>query len=333
MISVIIPTRNRADMLAAALDSLQSQTIPVSDFEVVVVDNGSTDGTRAVVQNRKDGGINIKYCYEPLPGLHAGRHHGLSNSIGDILTFADDDIEAQPTWLEGVRDAFTDQEVVMVGGNNIPEFLGSPPEWLLAMWKRRHVWQLIDSWRGYRMISPLSVIEFFGKARPISPYLVWGCNFSIRKPTLIAAGGFHPDGMPPELLHFRGDGETYVSRYVQSQGLKCVYEPRASVKHKVTKDRMTLEYFAKRGYAQGISHSYSQLREWAAENENVVDQSAGAKPWRETVKNLIELTMGRDVARALSGMRKGKYEGINFHRQAYNSNPEVRSWVHKANYY
>ena len=78
---------------------------------------------------------------------------------------------------------------------------------------------------------------------------------------LIAAGGFHPDGMPKELIRFRGDGETHVSRHVAESGLECVFHPGASVHHKVTPERMTYAYFRQRGFNQGVSDSYTQLRQ------------------------------------------------------------------------
>jgi glucosyl-dolichyl phosphate glucuronosyltransferase len=98
MISVIIPTRNRAELLRAALLSLSLQTLPPEDFEVLVVDNGSTDHTKKVV-NGFNGLMHLRYFFDPTPGLHVGRHRGLREASGEILVYGDDDIEALPTWL------------------------------------------------------------------------------------------------------------------------------------------------------------------------------------------------------------------------------------------
>lgn len=243
MISVVIPTRNRADLLAPALESILKQDLLSPRFEVLVIDNGSTDDTQHVIDQYKVQLTNLTGLYAPKLGLHSGRHAGMKAAKGDILVFADDDIEALPTWLSSIDAAFKDPQVAMVGGNNYPLFLQTPPDWLNRIWHR-------PTFRGYKSITSLSVIEFTQPLQEISPYQIWGCNFAIRKEVLLKAGGFHPDGMPKELIRFRGDGETHVSRYVAESGLKCVFHPGASVYHKVTPERMTHAYFRQRGFNQ-----------------------------------------------------------------------------------
>ena len=77
MLSVIIPTRNRADFLQLALQSLQSQTLPADLFEVLVIDNGSTDNTEQIVASLQQQLGNVRYFFDPTPGLHVGRHLGM----------------------------------------------------------------------------------------------------------------------------------------------------------------------------------------------------------------------------------------------------------------
>ena len=120
----------------------------------------------------------------------------------------------------------------MVAGNNFPKFTEEPPDWIRKLWNRKDL-------LGRKIIPQLSVIEFKKSAKYVSPYLVWGCNFPIRKSILLDAGGFNPDGMPSNLSHFRGDGETKVSRYVAEKKLKTLYVSGASMFHKVTPNRMT----------------------------------------------------------------------------------------------
>jgi glycosyltransferase involved in cell wall biosynthesis len=252
MLTVVIPTRNRADLLGRALESIETQTLARARFEVLVVDNGSTDETAAVAAAFGNRLGNLRCVYAPEPGLHVGRHAGLREAKGDVLVYADDDIRALPTWLEAIEENFRDPAVAMVGGNNLPDFFAPPPRWLERLWKR--------PFAGGHAIVGLSVIELAGKRRPFSPYLVWGCNFSIRRQVLLDCGGFHPDGMPQELIRFRGDGETHVSAHVLASGMRCMFDPRASVRHAVTPERMTFDYFRRRAYNQGVSDSYRRLR-------------------------------------------------------------------------
>lgn len=326
MISVIIPTRNRADLLGPALHSIAAQNLDSSAFEVIVVDNGSTDATSSVVESYQGRIRNLVAIYTPEPGLHNGRHAGMLSAKGEILVFADDDIEALPTWLESITEAFQDADVAMVGGNNYPKFLEEPPLWLKRLWQRSDT-------QGYHFIPSLSVIEFTHAPKDISPYLVWGCNFSIRKDVLLQAGGFHPDGMPQELIRFRGDGETHVSRFVEKSKMRCVFHPGASVFHKVTPERMTFRYFYQRGYSQGVSDSFTSLRgnqssEAPKSMFNFFRRVAGF-----AVRKVSDLMSGRDLSMALAELKKGHKAGFSYHQQAYRDDPEVRAWVHRSVYY
>jgi len=325
VLTVVIPTRNRADLLAPALESILKQDLAPSRFEVLVIDNGSTDDTQHVIDQYKGQLANLSGIYAPEPGLHTGRHAGMKAAKGDILVFADDDIEALPSWLSSIDAAFKDPQVAMVGGNNYPLFLQNPPDWLNRMWHRA-------TFRGYKSIPSLSVIEFTQAPRKMSPYQIWGCNFAIRKEVLLQAGGFHPDGMPKELIRFRGDGETHVSRYVAESGLKCVFHPGASVHHKVTPERMTHAYFRQRGFNQGVSDSYTQLRQQdlpsASAKRPFIKRALGL-----TVRVLNLLRDSAETRRAMEERQLGHREGFSYHQDAYRDDPEVREWVHRPTYF
>jgi glycosyltransferase involved in cell wall biosynthesis len=310
MISVIIPTRNRADLLKACLDSIVNQELPVGRFEVLIIDNGSTDHTCDISQPFVESAANVRYFLEPELGLHAGRHRGMHEALGDILVFVDDDIEAKPGWLAAISDSFNDPEVTMVGGNNLPMFLETPPAWLERMWSQ-------SSYDRGHALGHLSILELSGPARVIDPGYIWGCNFSIRKSVLVDAGGFHPDGMPQECLQFRGDGETHVSRYVKQHKLRCWYHPDATVFHKVPKNRMTYEYFRKRGFAQGISDSFTELREQSSSDKGNTKKLNfnPVKRILKWLKRMIPADAG--IQRAHEEFESGYAEGYQFHQNAY----------------
>lgn len=324
-LSVIIPTRNRADLLQAALQSLQTQALPQECFEVLVIDNGSTDMTASVVADCQRQLPNLRYCFEPTPGLHAGRHHGLREASGEVLVFADDDIEALPGWLAALHEIFADPTVSMAGGNNLPMFMEPPPDWLTALWQRPND-------LGGKALPALSILELSGPVRPISPYYVWGCNFAIRKNVLLDAGGFHPDGMPSDLIRFRGDGETHVSRHVAESGLQCLFHPGASVYHKVTPERMTLAYFRQRGFNQGVSDSYTILRKqdvpMPGPRRNIFRRAAG---WG--LRRLKALFGKQQIHPAMQQLQEGHREGYAYHQRTYREDTDVRAWVHQPDYF
>jgi glycosyltransferase involved in cell wall biosynthesis len=184
--------------------------------------------------------------------LHIGRHRGLKESKSDILVYADDDIEAFPSWLEGIWESFQDADVVLVGGKNLPVWETEPPYWIYEMWMNINEY-------GHSL-GYLSILDFGEAIREIPPDYIWGCNFSIRKSILLEAGGFHPDGFPQEMIQYRGDGESAVSEYIRKKGYKTIYNPSASVYHFVSRNRMTLDYFCKRAFNQGISDSFAEIR-------------------------------------------------------------------------
>lgn len=320
-LSVILPTSNRAAHLAAALESLRQQTLPVDAFETIVVADACTDDTHAVVRSSHLGGVRL--IEATGRGLHAGRHAGLKQARADLLVYADDDIEALPTWLESIEQAFRDPDVALVGGNNLPGFCAPPPAWLLRLWDRR------DPALGGRALPTLSVLELDGGERDLPPGYVWGCNFAIRKAVLLAAGGFHPDGLPQELLHLRGDGESHVTRFVAKRRLRCRFHPGATVRHKVTPERMTLAYFRERGFRQGISQSYSDLR--AGDASAPFCRVRPALHWlRMHLGRLV--TTDPEVHRAETAYASGLAAGYARHQYLYWKSAELRAWVHRETY-
>lgn len=325
LLSVIIPTRNRANLLEDVLVSLKEQSLSRDRFEVLVIDNGSVDNTRSVVKSFNTN-FNVRYIFEAEPGLHSGRHCGLKNAGADILVYVDDDIEAFSTYLESILEAFQDPEVALVGGNNVPKFLQSPPLWLKKLW---------DSSKNEdgKCFPPLSILELNKVIVDFNPSFVWGCNFSVRKQTLVESGGFHPDGMPQSLIKFRGDGESHVTRFIKNSGKKCLFHPGASVYHKVSSERMTFEYFRKRGFNQGISDSYTLLREG---RQSFVEKArATVRPAINALRHLIRIFKSKEkgVATALKELDRGYYEGYSFHQKEFARDPVLREWVSRANYF
>lgn len=338
-LSVIIPTRNRAELLDKALRSLVDQTMPQSDFEVIVVDNGSTDRTLEVVASYKSRMGSLRYFLEQEPGLHVGRHKGLAEAASDLLVYADDDIEAFPTWLQAIESSFGDEQVVLVGGKCLPAFEAEPAGWLRAMWA--------PNARGERILAYLSLIDLGDGAMAVSPYHVFGCNFAIRRSVLVEAGGFHPDAMPQELIRFRGDGESYVLDFVKAKGLKAHYNPSASVKHWVPADRMTPEYFRRRAFSQGISDSYAAIRRAGG----VAQPAAAHSPdpcggtsisrllgtvWRRTRALVLGASEGGDPAGAEPSLR-GELDvayrtGHDYHQAQVRRSPELLAWVLRDHY-
>ena len=310
-LSVTIPTRNRAQYLSGVLESLTRQTYPMDRFEVLVVDNGSTDKTQEICSSFADRIPQLRYLFEGTPGLHAARHLGLKEAKSDLLVYGDDDIEAFPTWLEGIADAFGDERVVLVGGKNLPKFQLEPPVWIRRTWEK--------SRKGGGMLPYLSILDLGDEIKEISPYYVFGCNFSICKSVLLEVGGFHPDAMPPELIRYRGDGETHVSRFIIEQGYKALYHPKASVYHLVPTERTTVDYFCHRAWLQGISDSYTAIRDGRC---SFLSYLVGLS---RTAKMLFS-------RKPTSTFFLHYLKGFLYHQREVKGDPALRDWVMKESY-
>ena len=87
-------------------------------FELLVVDNGSTDQTRTIVKEwiAQHHSQRICYLYEPMPGLLSGRHRGALEAKGRVCAFLDDDVRVAADWLVSVTEAFENPQVALVGG-------------------------------------------------------------------------------------------------------------------------------------------------------------------------------------------------------------------------
>lgn len=109
-ISVIIPTYNRAHILERSIKSILAQTF--DDFELIIVDDGSTDNTRNVVESMCD--IRIRYFYQENRGVSAARNAGAELAQGAYITFLDSDDEVIPGWLESYVTALADAKTGIV---------------------------------------------------------------------------------------------------------------------------------------------------------------------------------------------------------------------------
>src|SRR5678815_492050 len=103
-ISVVISTYNRASVLPAAIESILRQNAPEVNYELIVVDNNSTDDTRQVVESFSN--RNVRYVFEAKQGPSHGRNAGIANARGRIIAFTDDDVRPAADWLSNIKRAF-----------------------------------------------------------------------------------------------------------------------------------------------------------------------------------------------------------------------------------
>lgn len=333
MLSVIVPTRNRADYLDSALSSVFSQTLSEENYEVIVIDNGSTDTTREMTSKYMGQHSNIQYHYVAEPGLHIGRHLGAKHANGEVLVFCDDDIIACHDWLKAIYETFRDESVALAGGKVLPKWEGEIPFWI-----EQFKTTVNEGWSlGY-----LSLLDFGNETFDVEPYYVYGCNFSIRKDVLYSCGGFHPDAMPQELIRYRGDGETGLSKKIAEKGLRSVYVPNAMVYHRVSQDRLTIDYFCRRAFNQGVSDSYSEIRSACGLKQTISWKQRIDRLCNTLVIKCVPITLlvkgvcssaAKESYAASVEVKQAYRSGYTYHRNEVRSDAELLRHVLRENYY
>jgi|APCry1669189204_1035204.scaffolds.fasta_scaffold10584_1 glycosyltransferase involved in cell wall biosynthesis len=323
--SIIIPTFNRSFSLRNTIESLLNSKSSPHNYEIIIVDNASTDSTKQLAESiiRLNPQQDIRYYYEPIPGSLSARHKGALESKGDILIFIDDDIVAASEWLEAIIETFNDPAVHLVGGKSLPMFDSQPPEWLEAFWFR----EMGRNWCAY-----LSILDFGDQLAEIDPIYVWSLNYAIRRETLFELGGFHPDYVPKPFEQYQGDGETGLAWKVQAKGLKIMYQPRALVHHIIPDQRLTIEYFEKRMFFGGIFDSYTTIRR----NQGMKFNWKMQEPFpqiKRTVNRVVGKLSGDPHAQIKQRVRGAWLEGYKFHQREVRQDSALLMWVLQNSYF
>jgi glycosyltransferase involved in cell wall biosynthesis len=126
-VSVIVPTYNRASLLKRLLESLREQTYPADKFEVLIVDDGSTDETPQVVEEfARSAPFAVRYFRQPRKGPAAARNLGIQYSKGEIIAFADHDVTVIKEWIARAIRYFKELKVDGVEGRTEPHGEDTP---------------------------------------------------------------------------------------------------------------------------------------------------------------------------------------------------------------
>ena len=237
-VSVVICTYNRADRLVFALEALEKQTLPNQAFEVLVVDNRSSDHTAAVCESFRDRLDNFRYVYEPVQGLSKARNTGWLACQSPYVAYLDDDAIPCPAWVESIFNAFetVQPKPVSIGGPIHPLWEIPRPDWLSPT-----------------METLFTILEGGDTSRWFGAHeYPWGANVVYRRDALEKFGGFC------EQLGRKGQSllsgeETLLNETLTAEGERFYYSSQAAVAHWVPKERINPEWLIQRSYWQGYS--------------------------------------------------------------------------------
>ena len=238
--SVVIPTYNRAADLREALTSLAQIRSP-GDWEVIVVDNNSTDTTPQTVAEFAEGfPVPLRYVQEPVQGISAALNTGVLSASGELIALSNDDCRFDPDWLVNATQALARFDCSYVGGKILPFWQGTPPSWVsLDSARQRAVLGLVN--------YPTAYFEF--GTNPVV-----GGNLVVRREVFDRVGLWNPEFGRKAGTLLGQEMREWCLR-VHKAGLRGVYIPEMVVYHLVPADRLTRQYFCRWFYWHGISRA------------------------------------------------------------------------------
>ena len=240
--TVLICTYNRAERLAETLDSLARTVAPHLRWEVIVVDNNSTDCTRAVVRSRAaEYPVPLHYLFESRQGKSHALNLGLASTDADIVAFTDDDVRVPSEWLMAACQPLLDDRTV--------DYTGGPVQ---------PIWEIpCPTWVGRcssELWGALAILDYGADAfcfedRQRVPV---GANMAVRRSLTARIGGFYT-GLGRRGGTLLGQEQAEFFYRSRAAGARGRYVPAMTLEHHVPAHRLSREYFRRWWYWKGIS--------------------------------------------------------------------------------
>lgn len=237
MISIVVCTRNRSRLLQGCLNSLAKQSRSDKDYEVIVVDNNSTDDTNEIIKKFVICKNNFRAVKEYKTGLSYSRNRGWKEAKGEYVAFIDDDAEALPNWLCEIY-AFIQRhpEQVAFGGPYVSFSTVSVPDWFPPEYGSK----------SYGSIERTIDLKF---------EFISGTNMVFKYTALELVGGFcHELGMKGKTISY-GE-ETRLQLTLSELGYMVYYVPNMIVKHYIAPYKMHIRWLISSVFA----HGYASVR-------------------------------------------------------------------------
>lgn len=241
--TILICTYNRADLLGPTLDSIARLRAPGRAWDVLVVDNNSADGTRAVVESRQSAyPVPLRYLFEGRQGKSWALNTGLAASTGAVVAFTDDDVHVPEGWLEAALEPLDHRRgISYTGGPVEPMWETPPPRWLAPA----------GNLGGTIAVKDHGQVPFVFEEHRKTPL---GVNMAVRRELFEAIGGFRPDlGRRGKSL--LGQEQAEFFHRSRAAGAIGLYVPEMVLRHYVPASRLTLSYFRRWWFWKGISQA------------------------------------------------------------------------------
>jgi len=203
-VSVIVPVLNAESTIKSLLDSLVKVDYDKERIEVILVDGGSTDKTREIIETYP-----VKLVLEPRRGLNVARNTGLRNSRGEIVLFTDSDCIVPEDWVKKMVSNFEDIKVGCAGGNALRY-----EETFLSRYSDESIMPVLRIFKKREVLDNVELPLRYPA----------GCNMAFRRVVFDEVGGFDED------IWYGFDEDELVER-VCRVGYKMVLDPETTVRH------------------------------------------------------------------------------------------------------
>jgi glycosyltransferase involved in cell wall biosynthesis len=241
ILSVVICTYNRSDILQGAIESLLIQDSPASLFEIIVVDNNSSDSTGSICEEYAKKVDNFRYIFEVEQGLSVARNRGYIESRGRYVAYIDDDARVVPSYVSRAINIIKVEMPDVIGGPIYPFYLTEKPDWFKDEYEIRI---------HHDTSGPL----------PNEKYIA-GSNMIFSKAILVKHGGFDRKlGMKGDTF-FYGEETLLLDQIRKSnKNAKIWYDLEMPIKHLVPASKMNTLSFIVRSYNAGKSSFIRQKK-------------------------------------------------------------------------
>ena len=244
--SVIFCTYNREKYIYKAMESIALQDYPRDKYEIVLVNNNSTDKTEELCKafREKYPDIHFNYCVETQQGLSYARNRGIKESKGELFVYVDDDATVFPNYLKAYDDFFNSYpNTLIAGGPIIPHYEIDPPKWISYYTK---VLLTAYLYKGEK------IIPFKNGVFPV------GCNACFRAEVFEKFGLFNVElGRKGSSLIGAEEKDFFLRLFAVKE--KAWYVPLAGIYHYIPEQKLTEEHFKKLTYSVGVSERIRTL--------------------------------------------------------------------------
>ena len=253
-VSVVLSTYNRSSLLAPALQALLAQSTAAPNYEVLVVNNNSSDGTAELVQSLVTCNPGkLRYLFEEKQGLSYGRNAGIAAACAPIIAFTDDDVRVSPDWVTQIKLEFdAHPSIDFLGGKVLPRWVSPPAPWLT----REH-------W------APLALLDYGDQSFYVDAakrLCLIGANFAFRRRVFDELGMFKTDFQRvKDGIGSLEDHEMLLRLWHANR--KGLYSPQIIVTAEIEPERLQKSYH--RRWHAGHGRFYAALRDEEIERSDI----------------------------------------------------------------